>query len=377
MLEKVEQGKGQDSVKKRDSNLELYRIIVMLLIVAHHYVVNTGIHIPMCETPREVSAIFLFIFGAWGKTGINCFVLITGYFMCKSQITVKKFMKLLMEVELYNFLFNLIFLIVGYETYTLKSFVKALIPITAINKGFTGCYLIFFLCIPFINAMIKNISQRRHLLLIALCMFVYSFLGTVTWAFVNFNYISWFIVLYLVSSYIRLYPNKILENARLWGISTLILIMISIFYMLRSVQLQSVVTIDTVYYYLSDSNKIMAVLIGISSFLFFKNVKIKYSPVINKFGASTFGVLLIHSNSDAMRRFLWCDLLKTASMYSAPYLYAHAVGSVICIFVLCSIIDWCRIRFIEIPVFKLWDKYFPVACELVKKVEINKQTIKQ
>lgn len=26
--------------KERNSNLELYRIIVMLLIVAHHYVVN-------------------------------------------------------------------------------------------------------------------------------------------------------------------------------------------------------------------------------------------------------------------------------------------------------------------------------------------------
>lgn len=28
--------------KERNSNLELYRIIVMLLIVAHHYVVNSG-----------------------------------------------------------------------------------------------------------------------------------------------------------------------------------------------------------------------------------------------------------------------------------------------------------------------------------------------
>ena len=32
------------TVKKvRDSNLELYRIIVMLLIVVHHYVVNSGL----------------------------------------------------------------------------------------------------------------------------------------------------------------------------------------------------------------------------------------------------------------------------------------------------------------------------------------------
>lgn len=29
--------------KQRNSNLELYRIIVMLAIVAHHYVVNSGL----------------------------------------------------------------------------------------------------------------------------------------------------------------------------------------------------------------------------------------------------------------------------------------------------------------------------------------------
>lgn len=29
--------------KERNSNLELYRIITMMLIVAHHYVVNSGL----------------------------------------------------------------------------------------------------------------------------------------------------------------------------------------------------------------------------------------------------------------------------------------------------------------------------------------------
>lgn len=36
-------GSGITIKKVRDSNLELYRIIVMLLIVAHHYVVNSGL----------------------------------------------------------------------------------------------------------------------------------------------------------------------------------------------------------------------------------------------------------------------------------------------------------------------------------------------
>lgn len=30
-------------IKERSSNLELYRILVMLLIIAHHYVVNSGL----------------------------------------------------------------------------------------------------------------------------------------------------------------------------------------------------------------------------------------------------------------------------------------------------------------------------------------------
>lgn len=34
---------NQNIIKKRDSNLELFRIITMLLIVAHHYVVNSGL----------------------------------------------------------------------------------------------------------------------------------------------------------------------------------------------------------------------------------------------------------------------------------------------------------------------------------------------
>ena len=63
--------------KIRRSNLELYRIIVMLLIVAHHYVVNSGLIDVMEENPLSSKSLYLYMIGMWGKTGINCFVLIT------------------------------------------------------------------------------------------------------------------------------------------------------------------------------------------------------------------------------------------------------------------------------------------------------------
>lgn len=56
---------------KRDSNLELFRIITMLLIVAHHYVVNSGlmevIQVDIQQYGITTKSIFYLIFGAWEK----------------------------------------------------------------------------------------------------------------------------------------------------------------------------------------------------------------------------------------------------------------------------------------------------------------------
>ena len=117
----------------RESGLELYRIIAMLLIVAHHYVVNSGLMDVMYESPLEGKAVFMFLFGMWGKTGINCFVLITGYFMCTSSITLRKFLKLLLMVYLYKIVIYVIFTATGYDEVTLSGIVKRLLPVIGIN----------------------------------------------------------------------------------------------------------------------------------------------------------------------------------------------------------------------------------------------------
>ena len=74
----------------------------MLLIVAHHYVMNSGISELMLDNQLAFKSIFFYLSGAWGKTAINCFVMITGYFMCTSRITLKKFIKLIFQIEFYN-----------------------------------------------------------------------------------------------------------------------------------------------------------------------------------------------------------------------------------------------------------------------------------
>lgn len=117
-----------EAVKKRDSNIELFRIIAMLLIVAHHYVVNSGITQIIAEPPYTWHTYFLYLFGMWGKIGINCFVLITGYFMCTADISLRKFLRLLLEIWFYNIVIYAAFVISGYEPVSFSGIYAALLP---------------------------------------------------------------------------------------------------------------------------------------------------------------------------------------------------------------------------------------------------------
>lgn len=75
----------------------------MLMIVAHHYVVNSGLLDCIdAQDCLHFKDYFLLLFGWDRKIRINCFVLITGYFMRTSNITKKKFCKLLGEIYFYK-----------------------------------------------------------------------------------------------------------------------------------------------------------------------------------------------------------------------------------------------------------------------------------
>ena len=338
--------------KERNSNLELYRVIVMLLIVAHHYVVNSGLTQVMEQDPFSADSTFLYLFGMWGKIGINCFVLITGYFMCTSQITVRKFLKLLLEVEFYKLLFYAIFVGTGYEAFSLTEFVKAMLPIRSVADNFVGCFLIFYLFIPFLTVIVQKIGREMHKKLLLLCLATYTGLSFFPFIIVKMNYVTWFSILFLLASYLRFYGNTGMLSKVKWGRWTTVFVIWS----MLSVLIFPRIGIGW-YFFVADSNAILAVLTSVCAFMYFKDLHVPQSRFINMMGASTFGVLLIHANSDTMRQWLWRDFLNNVGQYGTDTLVWHALGSVLAIFIVCVLIDQVRIHTLEKLVFKLIDKY--------------------
>ena len=343
--------------KQRSSNFELYRILCMLMIVAHHYVVNSGLtspDSPMLANSTSANTLYLWLFGMWGKTGINCFLLITGYFMCKSTITLRKFAKLLLEIYFYQIVIYVALLIAGYESVSPIRLAKLAMPVWGFNQNFLSCFIGFWLTIPFWNILIQNMTKKQHQLLLILLLGLYTILGTVPKFHITFNYITWFGVIYLIASYIRMYPCKAFENNKLWGLILLASVILS----MLSVYAFECVIGQGSYFFVSDSNKFFAVLVAVSSFLLIKNIDMPYSKVINLIGGSTFGVFLIHAQSEAMRQWLWRDTVDCVGHYSLPLsqLVLFSIGTVLAIFFICILIDRIRIKVFEEPFFKWYDR---------------------
>lgn len=353
---------GNITTKKiRSSNLELYRIIVMLLIVAHHYVVNSGLTHEMELNPLSPNSIFYLLFGAWGKTGINCFVLITGYFMCKTEIRLRKFLKLFLWVLTYSIIITGLFSIAGYCPKGIMRMWYGVIPLKRLTDGFTSCFIVFYLCIPFLNILIRNLSKRQHICLICLLLFIYTLHGTIPSLRVNMNYVSWFSTLYIISAYLRMYPFKRDKDVKFWAILTALSWSISIVSVLILNYIQyrfiGVASTGRSYFLISDSNAILALSNGICSFMLFKNIKIKNNKIINTIAASSFAVLLIHANSDTMRQWLWKDIIDCVGHYDTNLYWLYAIVCVLAIYVVCTIIDIIRIKTIETPMLNFTERF--------------------
>ena len=361
---------------QRDSNLELFRCVTMLLIVAHHYVMNSGLLAsdgPVWGDPWSLRSLFLLLFGAWGKTGINCFVLITGYYMCQSAITGRKYFRLLAEIYVYRMVIVAIFALTGYNPLTMKRLLLLLLPFTELDRNFTGCFIMFYLFIPFLTIFVKNMTARQHVWLMALSLFIYTILEPLPLINVPMHYVSWFMVLFLVSSFLRLHADEYMERKNnMRNIGGLLLLLI--------IDIASIIAISWLsqrmprlnrmsYFFMGESNRPLPFLTSVMAFVFFKRLRLSYIPIINIMGSSTFGVFLIHTRGAAMRRWLWGDLLHNVEMYSSPWLPIHAIGSVLAIFVICVVIDQLRIRFIEPPLMMLFDRLSPFVTRHFNSLE--------
>lgn len=341
--------------KVRSSNFELLRIFAMLGILASHFL---GPVFDEIKAPGNTPlADFLLVQATFGKIGISCFMLISGYFMCKQEFTIKKYIRILAQIYFYAIVIQLPLIIWGFIPNELSSWTHMIFPWTRISEdSFITDFLLFYLITPFIRILLTSISQMLHLRLLIWMTVVYVLYSTTTSFDVLKDPLMWFFYLYVVSGYIRFYgftfPSKrkyrfieLLDSSCLvWGGYTLISVII--------------VAIVTLFSYnhgypalrlTGHIGSLFGFAVSFSGFMMFRNMKVKYSKVINLLGGATFGVLLIHTNCNFVYDFIFCNIYDVPHILEYDTLTGISVfcGGVVSCFVICSILEIIRKKYIE------------------------------
>ena len=127
----------------RSSNLELLRILSMILIIMHHYSVHGGFS--LIDQTLTINKLFVQILSLGGKIGVVCFILITGYFMINSSFKFKKLLKLVLEVWFYSIGIMVIFYLFGLAEFNTVTFFTCLFPLSHSLYWFVTTYVVHYL----------------------------------------------------------------------------------------------------------------------------------------------------------------------------------------------------------------------------------------
>ncbi len=322
--------------KERKSNFELLRIIAMIFIIIFHCVFKSGYAVKVLNINNYLIKLFWLL----GELGVNLFILISGYFMVKNNFSYKKIIYLLLEVIFYNSISAILASILG---------VESIFRIFYSPYSFLRMYIILYFLSPFINKLIKNITKMEYQKLLLICIITWSFLPTILGTMKNstenldfYCRMIWFVVMYLIGSYIRIYDIKILKQKKNTIIlSTIMFILLSlsiiIIYIFKS-YIPKLSNFELAY--LWGPNNIVTLILSISLFELFANINIKSNKVINTLASTTLGIYMIHDG--LLRKFIWVNIFHTKEMLSTNYAIVYIFMVTIIIFILGVIIDLIR-----------------------------------
>lgn len=360
----------KDSVnipKKRESNIELLRIISMLMIIASHYAHHGGFKLDNADL--SVNVLFLQGLEFCGKIGVNLFVLISGYFLVNSSFKFSKLRALIFQVWTYSVLifgFTYIFSIISPDK---EDYFKAFFPICYNQYWFATSYILLYISVPVINKVIKAVDRVTLLKIIGVLLLFESVIPTLTGTKMDNSFLLWFVTLYCIAAYVRLYPSdftcktgKSLLAAAVFF--ALLLISAAAYYKFGSEKL-AFMHGNPIYY--RDMFKLPLALCSVFMFIGFKNLKVKYSAVINWLASSVFGVYLLHDNN-YIREWLWMHI-NNVRFLNSNKLIIHCVLVVLAIFIIGTVTEHLREFITKHTVYKI---SAPIWIKIEKKISKSK-----
>lgn len=301
---------------ERKSNLELLRILAMCGIIFIHYTgAELGGAVINGAFPN-FSWFFVHFFNSFFVPLVNCFVLISGYFMISSRsFSLKKPLNILMICVFYGVISYIIALLAGVQPHA-GGILYALFPYFWGNRWFVETYVMLLLLAPFLNKLLNSLTrdQYRLLLIVQLALFCVWYSLGLSAPILDDGYgIINFLTLYMLGGYIRLYEAEskwLNRRKRCYG-----LVFISC----------SLLTFVLSYFINPYGYAFITNIIGaLAAFLFFLKWDLGNNRVINQISVASFDVYFVHSDFNTSRLLIY-HLLGAKFVADTPWMLPHVL----------------------------------------------------
>lgn len=327
--------------KERQSNIELCRILSILLVVLVHS------QIPVFGYPRPHTLDTYLVYGieSFSIIGVNVFILISGYFSIRLKI--KNIANLIYICFFYMMLLNI--LRIASDSMTIKN-----LFFISQSNWFIPRYIGLMIMSPVLNAFCDHSEKRTFkYTIIALTLFscYWGFLLQKWWPDFHKGYsLIHFCILYLTARYFKIYGFGVFNKINPWlgYIScSLILTFVASFLAINGF---SEGYIWTVYDYINP----VVLLSSIFFFNAFVRLNIPTNKNINIIAQSTLAILLLHSHkviSEHINTFY--RYMKEQNLFLYLLSLLIVLGSILLISIM---LDQIRIKTFNYLYHKL-DKY--------------------
>ena len=335
---------------KRQANFELLRIVAMLMIITLHYLVKGNVAVPYAESQSAVNLV-AWLLEAFCIVAVNCYVLLSGYFLVESAWKPGRIVSLLAQILFYSIAIPAAMLCVGMISPTELSvydWIGFILPIETEHYWFATAYVLMYLFAPILAAGVKSM-ERKTLQKVIITLLLFFSVGKTIFPVLlvtdHYGYdFGWFLCLFLIAAYLRLYGCEWLEK-RKHGILLYMGMSLCIFaaWLVASVLAQKV---DAFAYYADmpyTYNHVFALLGAIGLFMVFKNIHLKEGKVtaINRYLAPyTFGVYLLHEH--ILVRYEWSRWLQIERVRESWFFIPHMIVCVVVVYAMGTIVDFVR-----------------------------------
>lgn len=278
---------------QRESNIELLRIILMLMIIGYHLLVHgaqmTGSNHYIFN---ESSVVYVFL-KSFLVIAVNCFVFISGFY--RINFKVYPFLNMVLQAIFYAFAITYLVDMLSLQEISLKNYLAAFLSVYLGTWWFLTAYLALYLLSPLLNAAVDSLNRKQFLfILVSLTLInsvgessfgVASIVGTNR----GFSLLS-FIHIYLIAQFIRKYVHldKLKKySSAVYIASSLLLFLLAFF----SITELSQFGVRSIYAY----NNPLVLIAAIAFFFFFKSIRLR-SGLINSISPYVLGVYLFHDH---------------------------------------------------------------------------------